>query len=112
MQPPGGHALYLDARAFLPQVPISNSTLVSSNYTIRHAAAEVHHFPDPDPVATKPEPVVFAEEKKPTLLVLRDHSAYVAQSYWLDGDAIRCVTADGNSTLIPIANIDLASLFV
>lgn len=87
---------------------ISDSTLVSSNYTIRHAAAEVRHFPDPGPVAIKPEAVVFAGEKEPTLLVLRDHSAYVAQSYWLDGDAIRCVTADGNSTLIPIANIDLA----
>ncbi len=79
--------------------------VADNNYTIRNVSA-VRRYPAP-PRAVDPEPVVLDNAKEPTLLVLKDHSAYLVQSYWLEGDSIRCLTNDGNSTLLPISNVDL-----
>lgn len=41
-----------------------------------------------------------------TILVMKDHSAYLARQYWLEGEQVLGVAADGSSRAIPIADMD------
>jgi hypothetical protein len=43
---------------------------------------------------------------KPTLIVMKDHSAYLVQQYWLDREQIRCVMPNGENKLLSMANVD------
>jgi hypothetical protein len=44
--------------------------------------------------------------RKPTLLVMKDHSAYLVEAYWLDRENIRCVMQSGENKLFPMTNVD------
>lgn len=44
--------------------------------------------------------------RKSTVLVLKDHSAYVVQDYWLDREQIRCVMQNGEGRQFPVAYVD------
>ncbi len=45
---------------------------------------------------------------QPTLLVLKDSSAYLAQSYWIENDRLHCVTQGAKDRYIPLEMVDLA----
>lgn len=45
---------------------------------------------------------------QPTLLVLKDSSAYLAQSYWIENDKLHCVTQGAKDRYIPLEMVDLA----
>lgn len=47
-------------------------------------------------------------DRKATVLVLKDHSAYLVQEYWIDRDDIRCVMQNGENKLFPMATVDFA----
>lgn len=66
-----------------------------------------------EPIAVPRPPIVT---KKPvgelgdisTVIVMKDHSAYIAQQYWLDNDQVQGIAADGTIKEIPIAEVDFA----
>jgi hypothetical protein len=41
-----------------------------------------------------------------TLIVMKDHTAYIARQYWLDNEQVLGIAADGSSKAIPIAEMD------
>jgi len=41
-----------------------------------------------------------------TVIVMKDHSAYIAHQYWLDNDQLLGIAADGSTKGIPIAEVD------
>jgi hypothetical protein len=41
-----------------------------------------------------------------TVIVMKDHSAYIARQYWLDNDQVLGIAADGSTRGIPIAEVD------
>ncbi len=45
---------------------------------------------------------------QPTLLVLKDSSAYLAQSYWIENDKLHCVSQNAKDRYIPLEMVDLA----
>ena len=44
-----------------------------------------------------------------TLLVLNDRSAYLVDSYWLDGDSIRYRLGNGDKKAVALTDVDFAS---
>jgi hypothetical protein len=52
------------------------------------------------------EPARGVAARKPTLLVMKDHSAYLVEAYWLDRENIRCVMQSGENKLFPMTNVD------
>ncbi len=45
----------------------------------------------------------------PTLIILNDHSAYLVDSYWLEGDAIRYRLHDGDKRAVALSDVDFAT---
>jgi hypothetical protein len=45
----------------------------------------------------------------PTLIILNDHSAYLVDSYWLEGDAIRYRLQDGDKKAVALSDVDFAT---
>jgi hypothetical protein len=60
------------------------------------------------PVARLANTASSTEERKPTLLLLKDGSAFLVQEYWLANDAIHGVMENGESKTFPIADMDLS----
>jgi hypothetical protein len=76
--------------------------------------ASLHQAPVQEPAQQEPVPQepmqqvsVQQPARQPTLLVLNDSSAVVAQDYWIEADHVRCVTRDSEDKLIPLTKIDL-----
>lgn len=45
---------------------------------------------------------------QPAILVLKDSSAYVAKSYWIENDHLHCVTQAAQDREVPLEMVDLA----
>jgi hypothetical protein len=43
-----------------------------------------------------------------TVIVMKDHSAYIARQYWLDNDQVLGIAADGTTKEMPVAEVDFA----
>ena len=57
---------------------------------------------------TTPGTATALPASQPTVLVLKDSSAYVAESYWIENDKLHCVTKGAQDRYIPLAMVDLA----
>ena len=64
-------------------------------------ATTTHSVPRPPLVTSEPS------GQTTTVLVLKDQSAYIVREYWLDGEAIHCVTVAGEKQLVPVGRLDL-----
>jgi hypothetical protein len=86
--------------ASLSPAPAANGDFRLMNAAIRQAA--------PRSSAVRiAETATGAEDRRPTLLLLKDGSAYLVQDYWLHNDAIQGVLENGESKAFPMADVDL-----
>ncbi len=80
------------AHNYYPQSSQSQVQVQSAAYT----------WTSPNRITTTPSAA------QPTLLVLKDSSAYLAQSYWIENDKLHCVTQGAKDRYIPLEMVDLA----
>ena len=45
---------------------------------------------------------------KPTLIALKEGTAFLAQQYWIQGGQMHCVSANGEEKLLPLDQLDLS----
>jgi hypothetical protein len=86
-------------RSSFSAVPATNGDFRLMNAAIRQVARP--------PAAAMESPAIRVEDRKPTLLVLKDGSAYLVQEFWLENDAIHGVLENGEAKIFPVADVDL-----
>jgi hypothetical protein len=85
--------------ASLSPAPATNSDFRLMNAAIRQT---------PQPAAVRlGETASNTEERRPTLLLLKDGSAFLVQDYWLQNNEIHGVLENGESRVFPMADMDL-----
>ena len=81
-----------------PASPARPTSTVSRDAQFRNAA----YLMPPQRTLTGAMP----SGRKDTILVMKDQSAHVVQKYWLEGDQIRCLTANGENRMVPVTSLD------
>jgi hypothetical protein len=81
------------------------SLTVNPDYRLM-SAADVRQAARPPEMVNVRRSAIGVAERKPTLLVMKDHSAYLVQEYWLYREEIRCVMPSGENRRFLMANVD------
>lgn len=82
------------------RAPEPDNNQVRLVHAVRSEPASV-----PRPPIISREPVGDVGEIS-TVIVMKDHTAYIARQYWLDNERVLGIAADGSTRAIPIAEMD------
>jgi hypothetical protein len=80
----------------VPMPPWAHPTSFNADFHVVNAAVQQVQLPQ-------------SKTDNPTLIILNDHSAYLVDSYWLEGDAIRYRVHDGQKKAVALSDVDFAT---
>ena len=80
----------------VPMPPWAHPTSFNADFHVVNAAVQQVQLPQ-------------SKADNPTLIILNDHSAYLVDSYWLDGDAIRYRVHNGQKKAVALSDVDFAT---